>query len=75
LAKAALEAAFEAGITFYDTAYGYGDSEKILGEVFRKCCRQRSPAIASGPAGTAAAAPVYPWLGLSLGPAGKGLPL
>jgi aryl-alcohol dehydrogenase-like predicted oxidoreductase len=35
LAKAALEAAFEAGITFYDTAYGYGDSEKILGEVFR----------------------------------------
>jgi aryl-alcohol dehydrogenase-like predicted oxidoreductase len=33
----ALEAAFEAGITFYDTArsYGYGESEALLGEFLR----------------------------------------
>lgn len=34
-AKAAVHAALDAGITFYDTAYGYGDSEKILGEALR----------------------------------------
>ncbi len=33
--KAALLTAFELGINFYDTAYVYGDSEQILGEVFR----------------------------------------
>lgn len=34
----ALNKAFELGITFYDTAdfYGQGDSESILGEVFKK---------------------------------------
>lgn len=34
---AALAAAYDAGITFYDTArsYGYGESEALLGEFFR----------------------------------------
>jgi aryl-alcohol dehydrogenase-like predicted oxidoreductase len=34
---AALTAAYDAGITFYDTArsYGYGESEALLGEFFR----------------------------------------
>jgi aryl-alcohol dehydrogenase-like predicted oxidoreductase len=34
---AALGAAYEAGITFYDTArsYGYGESEALLGEFLR----------------------------------------
>lgn len=45
--KSALEAAFDAGITFYDTSdlYGYGHSEELLGEVFAR--RREKVVIAS----------------------------
>jgi aryl-alcohol dehydrogenase-like predicted oxidoreductase len=41
---AALAAAWDAGITFYDTArsYGYGESENLLGEFFAGERRQRA---------------------------------
>ncbi|MDR3745730.1 MAG: aldo/keto reductase [Acidobacteriaceae bacterium] len=41
---AALAAAWDAGITFYDTArsYGYGESERLLGEFFIGERRQRA---------------------------------
>jgi aryl-alcohol dehydrogenase-like predicted oxidoreductase len=46
----ALEAAFEAGITFFDTAnvYGDGHSETLLGQVFR---RRRAAVVLSTKAG------------------------
>lgn len=34
--REALKRAFELGITFFDTGPGYGDAEKILGEVIRE---------------------------------------
>lgn len=45
--KRALEAAFDAGITFYDTSdlYGYGHSEELIGEVFAR--RREKVVIAS----------------------------
>ncbi len=38
ISKRALEAAFAAGVTFYDTAalYGYGHSEELIGETLHK---------------------------------------
>ena len=38
ISRRALEAAFEAGVTFFDTAalYGYGHSEELIGETFHK---------------------------------------
>lgn len=35
LAEKALNAAFDQGVNFYDSALGYGDSEKIIGRVFK----------------------------------------
>jgi len=48
--EAALNRAFELGITFYDTAdfYGFGHSESMLGETFKK---KRSQVIIAGKVG------------------------
>ncbi len=42
LAEQQLMAAFRAGVNYFDTAYVYGDSEAVIGEIFaRNHCREK----------------------------------
>jgi aryl-alcohol dehydrogenase-like predicted oxidoreductase len=45
IARAIIAVAFAEGITHFDTAQGYGDSEVLLGDSLAACCSSTTPCI------------------------------